>query len=103
MKYAVVSLSGTQYQIEENQTITINKLDTEKTNNVIESVLLSVDGDTVKVGNPTIKGASVSFEIVAQRQGKKLEVSTFKAKSRYRRHIGFRSQLTDIKITKINL
>ena len=54
------------------------------------------------MGNPTVKGASVDFESVRDYQGEKLRVSTFKAKSRYRKTKGFRAQLTDIKITKIN-
>jgi len=100
MKYAVIAISGTQYKIEENQVITVDKLDP-----LIKStseVLLIVDEDKVKIGNPTIKGASVEFENVRDYQGEKLRVSTFKAKSRYRKTHGFRAQLTDIKITKIN-
>lgn len=100
MKYAVIAISGTQYKIEENQVITVDKLDP-----LIKStseVLLIVDEDKVKIGNPTIKGTSVEFENVRDYQGEKLRVSTFKAKSRYRKTHGFRAQLTDIKITKIN-
>lgn len=100
MKYAVIAISGTQYKIEENQVITVDKLDPliKSTN----EVLLIVDEDKVKIGNPTVKGASVEFENVRDYQGEKLRVSTFKAKSRYRKTHGFRAQLTDIKITKIN-
>lgn len=100
MKYAVIAISGTQYKIEENQVITVDKLDP-----LIKStseVLLIVDEDKVKIGNPTIKSASVEFENVRDYQGEKLRVSTFKAKSRYRKTHGFRAQLTDIKILKIN-
>lgn len=100
MKYAVIAISGTQYKVEENQVITVDKLDP-----LIKStseVLLIVDEDKVKIGNPTVKGASIEFENVRDYQGEKLRVSTFKAKSRYRKTHGFRAQLTDIKITKIN-
>lgn len=100
MKYAVIAISGSQYKIEENQVITVDKFDP-----LIKStseVLLTVDEDKVKVGNPAIKGASVDFEKVRDYQGEKLRVSTFKAKSRYRKTHGFRAQLADIKILKIN-
>ena len=100
MKYAVIALSGTQYQVQEDQVITVDKLDP-KTKSCSE-VLLIVDGDKVKIGQPLIKDAFVDFEIVKDYQGKKLRVSTYKAKSRYRKTKGFRPQLTDIKITKIN-
>ena len=100
MKYAVIAISGTQYKVEENQVITVDKLDPSIKSTT--EVLLTVDGDKVKVGTPNVKGASVDFENVRDYQGEKLRVSTFKAKSRYRKTKGFRAQLTDIKITKIN-
>ncbi len=100
MKYAVIAISGSQYKVEENQIITVDKLDPSIKSTT--EVLLTVDDDKVKVGTPTIKGASVDFESVRDYQGEKLRVSTFKAKSRYRKTKGFRAQLTDIKILKIN-
>ena len=104
MKYAIIATSGTQYKIEENQIITVDKFEGEKdSTGKIDSVLLIVDDDKIKIGNPTIKDATVEYQIVNQYQGDKVRVSKFKAKSRYRKTMGFRSQLTDIKITKINL
>jgi large subunit ribosomal protein L21 len=104
MKYAIIATSGTQYRVEEDQVITVDKLDGEKdTKGKIESVLLIVNDDKIKIGNPTVKDASVEYQIVNQYQGDKVRISKFKAKSRYRKTMGFRAQLTDIKITKINL
>ena len=100
MKYAVIAISGTQYKVEENQVITVDKLDPSIKST--SEVLLIADDDKIKVGTPTVKGASVDFENVRDYQGEKLRVSTFKAKSRYRKTKGFRAQLSDIKITKIN-
>ena len=100
MKYAVIAISGSQYKVEENQVITVDKLDPSVKST--SDVLLIVDEDKIKIGNPTLKGASVEFENVRDYQGEKLRVSTFKAKSRYRKTKGFRAQLTDIKITKIS-
>ncbi|PJC79765.1 50S ribosomal protein L21 [Candidatus Shapirobacteria bacterium CG_4_8_14_3_um_filter_35_11] len=104
MKYAIIATSGTQYKIEENQIITVDKLEGKKdSTGKIDSVLLIVNDDKIKIGNPTIKDATVEYQIVNQYQGDKVRVSKFKAKSRYRKTMGFRSQLTDIKIIKINL
>ncbi|HWS48783.1 MAG TPA: 50S ribosomal protein L21 [Candidatus Methanoperedens sp.] len=100
MKYAVIAISGTQYKVEENQTITVDKFDPSIKST--DQVLLTVNDDKISVGNPLVKGASVDFELVRDYQGEKLRVSTFKAKSRYRKTHGFRAQLSDIKITKIN-
>jgi large subunit ribosomal protein L21 len=101
MKYAIIGISGTQYKVEENQTITVDKLD--PTIKSTTEVYLIVNDEKIEIGNPTVKNASIDFEIVNNYQGPKLDITKFRAKSRYRKHLGFRPQLTDIKITKINL
>ncbi len=104
MKYAIIATSGTQYRVEEDQIITVDKLEGEKdSTGTIKSVLLIVDDDKIKIGTPEVKDATVEYKIVNQYQGDKVRVSKFKAKSRYRKTMGFRAQLTDIKILKINL
>lgn len=104
MKYAVIAISGTQYKVCEDQTITVDKIDLkEGEKSSVDQVLLFTDGDKVEVGQPTIKGAKVEFEIVKNYQDDKIDVATYRSKSRYRRHMGFRAQITDIKITKITL
>ncbi len=104
MKYAVLDISGHQSFVSENDTITIDKIDGKpeeklKTN----KVLLMVDEDKVSVGTPYVKNAQVSYQIVKHYQGTKLKIFKYKAKSRYRKTMGFRPQLTDIKIIKITL
>ena len=102
MKYAVIAISGTQHQIEENQKITVDSLNLkEDEKSTIDQVLLTVDGDKVKVGTPTVKGASVEFKVIKNYQGDKIRVFKYKSKSRYRKTRGFRPQLTEIQITKI--
>lgn len=103
MKYAVIAISGTQYQVSEGQVITVDNQSLENGKNAtINDVLLTVDDEKVSVGTPTVKDASVQYEVLKNYQGKKVDVFKFKSKSRYRRSAGFRPQLTDIKITKIN-
>ncbi len=104
MKYAVIAISGSQYKIAENDIITIDKNDLkEGEKSSTDQVLLTVNDDQIKVGQPFVKGSTVEFEVLKHFQGKKIQVSTFRSKSRYQKHMGFRSQLTDLKITKINL
>jgi large subunit ribosomal protein L21 len=103
MKYAVIAISGTQHQIEENQKIVIDLLDVkENENSSTDQVLLTVNEDKVKVGTPTVKDASVEFKVLKHFQGEKLKVFKYKSKSRFRKTTGFRPQLTEIQITKIN-
>lgn len=102
MKYAVIAISGTQYQVAENDTITVDRIDGQEGDKLsTDQVLLVVNDKDVKVGQPLVDKAKVDYKIVKNYQGKKLRVFKYKAKSRYRRTLGFRPQLTDIQILKI--
>lgn len=102
MKYAVIRTGGKQYRVAEGDKIEVDKLEIEKGESfTFDEVLLLVDGEKVKVGQPLVKGVKVKAKVVDQIKGKKIRVATFKAKSRYRRVKGFRSRLTKVKIGKI--
>lgn len=103
MKHAVIAISGSQYQVQEGQTITVDNLglkenDTSTTN----KVLLTVEDKKVQIGHPYLDNATVAYQVLKNYLGKKLRVFKYKAKSRYSKTRGFRAQLTDIKITKIS-
>lgn len=102
MKYAVIALSGTQFRIEENKTVTVDKIDA-KEGDILTSdhILLYVDDQRIDIGAPTVKDITCTYKILRHYQGPKIRVFKYKAKSRYRKTIGFRSQLTDIQIIKI--
>ncbi len=99
-KYAVVRIGGKQYKVSEGKEILVDKL-TEPKKFEIETLLL-VDGEKVKVGKPVIKDVKIKSKVVTElEKGKKLEIYKFKAKSRYKRHTGFRPQYTRLLIEKI--
>ena len=99
-KYAVVRIGGKQYKVSEGKEILVDKL-TEPKKFEIETLLL-VDGEKVRVGKPIIKEAKIKSKVVTElEKGKKIEIYKFKAKSRYKRHTGFRPQYTRLLIEKI--
>lgn len=103
MEYAVVSINGNQYKVSQGEEILLEGAGGEAGKKLkFEGVLLVVDGDKMKVGDPRVKGASVTAEVLGQEKGKKLKVFKFKAKSRYRRTRGHRSSYTRVKITQIS-
>lgn len=103
MKYAVLSLSGSQYLVEEGTLLTVDLQKSKEGEKIIsQDVLLYTDDKETKIGTPTLKNSEIKYEILKNYKGKKLRVSTYKAKSRYRRVIGFKPQLTDIKILSIS-
>ena len=110
-KYAVVRIGGKQYKVEEGREILVDKLTDPKKINV--ETLLVVDGDPtspsglrgarkVQVGKPVLKDAKVTVKVVTDiEKGEKVEIYKFKAKSRYKRHTGFRPQYTRLLVEKI--
>ena len=68
-----------------------------------DQVFLTVDGDKIKTGQPTVKGAEVLGEIVQHVKGEKIYVFKFKRRKNYRRKTGHRQRYTDVKITSLKL
>lgn len=102
MNFAVIKAAGKQYKVTPGQILEIDKIEGEEGKSLsFDEVLLSYDKENALIGTPFVKGASVSAKIVAQIKGDKVRVAKFKAKVRYRRANGFRSQLTKIEITSI--
>lgn len=106
MKYAIIKLQGKQYKVEENQQIVVDKLDDKMLSNdqlKIEDVLLVRDDEKILVGEPTVAKAVVTLSKVSDQRGPKIHVRTYKAKSRFRRHIGHRQEQTVLQVGKIAL
>lgn len=100
--YAIIESGGKQYRAEPGRMLKLEKLAGEKGSQVeLTKVLLVADGDTVKVGSPTVDGAKVVSEIVRQGRGPKISVFKFKRRKKYRRHMGHRQALTTIRVKEI--
>ena len=97
-KYAVIRVKGTQYKVVEGDEILVDKLNGKLK---LETLLL-VKGDKVSVGTPTVVGAKVKAKVLEEEvKGTKMHVRKFRAKSRYRKTIGFRPVHSKILIEKI--
>ncbi len=103
MKYAVIASGGKQYRVSEGDIIDIestNKKDGETVS--FEQVLLYCDGGDVSLGKPVLNNVIVAGKVLIEKKGKKIRVSKFKAKARYRRVIGHRQHLTSVQIAQIS-
>lgn len=102
MQYAVISTGGKQYIATPGKQLVVEYLPHEEGQTVaFDQVLLSVDGDKVQVGSPTVSGLTVSATVVKQGLGEKIRVFKYKSKSRYRRTTGHRQKETIIRIDTI--
>ncbi len=100
--YAIVESGGKQYRVEPGVIVDLERIPGEVGARVeLDRVLLVADGGTVRVGQPTLAGAKVLSEIVAQARGEKIDVFKFKKRKKYRRKTGHRQELTRVRIAEI--
>lgn len=102
--YAIIRSGGKQFRAEPGQTIRIPTLAAEAgTSITFDEVLLADTGDGVKVGAPTVAGATVTAQVVGEVKGEKLIVFKWKRRKNYRRKTGHRQKYTAVRIDEIRL
>lgn len=101
--YAVVESGGKQYKVEEGMTVEIDKLGGEPGSVIeLDRVLMLVDGEKVNIGNPYIKDAKVSAEVIGEVKGKKVIAFKKKRRKDYKKKIGHRQKYEQVLIKKIS-
>lgn len=102
MKFAVISASGTQFKVGENEVVRMDRLALKKGEKVVfDKVLLLVDDKKVIIGKPVISKASVVGKVLDNVKGDKIRVARFKAKARYRKVKGSRPLYSNVQINQI--
>lgn len=102
--YAIVNINGIQTRVEKDAVIQVPRLQGDPGASLkFEQVLLVSDGDSISVGSPFVKGATMTAEVVEHLRGKKLDIFKFKRRREYRRRAGHRDELTRLRVTGIQL
>ena len=99
--YAIIETGGKQIKVEAGQEIYVEKLGVQADEVVTFDKVLFVGGETVKVGAPTVEGATVTAKVVKEGRAKKITVFKYKAKKNYRRKQGHRQPYSKVTIGKI--
>ena len=100
--YAVVKTGGKQYRVKEGDFLKVEKLSGEIGSKVELGEVLAVgDGDSVKLGTPTVEKAKVLCKIVEQDRDKKIIVFKKKRRQGYKKRQGHRQSYTALKVDKI--
>ena len=101
--YAIVDIAGQQFKVEKDQTVFVHRLENNEGDQVkFENVLLVDNNGSVKVGAPTVSGASVSAKVLNHLKGDKVIVFKKKRRKGYQKSNGHRQQFTKIVIEGIN-
>ena len=101
---AVIVTGGKQYTVAEGDVLYIEKLNAEAETTIkFDQVLAVLDGDSSKIGAPTVAGAVVEGKVVKNGKGKKIVVFKYKPKKGEKKKMGHRQPYTKVEITKIAL
>lgn len=101
--YAIIATGGKQYKVSEGDVIKVEKLGVEAGEAYTFDQVLAVNGDSLKIGNPTVPGATVEASVVENGKARKIIVYKYKRKTGYHKKNGHRQQYTAVKIEKINV
>jgi large subunit ribosomal protein L21 len=100
--YAIIAADGRQYKVEEGQEIQVDLRDAKEGDKVtFDRVLLVSGGGSVKVGQPTVAGASVTAEVLGQQMGDKIYIQKIRRRKNFRRRTGHRQMYTRVRIESI--
>ncbi|MHC1785650.1 MAG: 50S ribosomal protein L21 [Christensenellales bacterium] len=98
--YAIIATGGKQYRVSEGDVIYIEKLEKAVDEQVSFPVLM-LGGETIKAGNPLVKGAEVTGKVLQHGRGEKIIIYKYESKKNYRRKAGHRQPFTKVEITGI--
>ena len=102
--YAVIEAGGKQHKVELGQVLEVDLMQEKSgTDYSFENVMLYVDGDEVKIGQPYIENAKVVAEIVEEVKADKVTILRFRRRKHSMRKIGHRQKYTQIKIKEIKV
>jgi len=104
--YAIIRSGGKQYRVAAGDRLQVERdvlggADNEK---VTFNEVLMIGGDQPKVGEPTVKGASVVATVLGETRGEKIIVFKKKRRKNHtKRTHGHRQDVVEIRIDSINV
>jgi len=98
MAYAIISVGGKQYRVQEGEKVTVDRLKTEEGKTLNPAVLLFGDDKKTELSP---KSVTVTARVVGHVKGEKIRIGKYKKRTGYKRHTGFRASLTELQIEKI--
>lgn len=100
--YAVIVTGGKQYRVMQGEILRVELLQAAVDSTVqFDQVLMVGEGETVKVGAPTVSGASVSAKVRTHGRADKIRIVKFRRRKHHRKQMGHRQHYTEIEITGI--
>jgi large subunit ribosomal protein L21 len=98
MSYAIISVGGKQYRVQEGDRLRVDRVATDEGKTISPSVLLFGDDKKTELSP---KGVTVTARVVGHVKGEKIRIGKYRRRTGYKRHTGFRASLTELQIENI--
>jgi large subunit ribosomal protein L21 len=103
MAYAIIKADGKSFKVAVGDKVNMNSLDlAEGDTTTFDQVLAFGEGENIRLGSPTIEGASVTAKVVKQYKAPKVIIFHFKRRKGFHKKKGHRQPMTELEITGIN-
>ena len=100
--YAVVKTGGKQYRVVAGEKLKVEQLPADVGAEVIlDQVLMVGEGESVRLGQPMLAGASVKATVLSHGRGEKVKIFKMRRRKHYQKHQGHRQGYTELKIDAI--
>src|SRR5580704_18659826 len=106
--YAIIEDKGRQFKVTSGDTILLDRpgeseAAPDKKTLTFDRVLLVGGDGAAKIGTPTVAGATVTGDIVAEVKGKKVRTVKYARRKGFHKTIGHHQKYLSVKITAINV
>ena len=100
--YAVIKTGGKQYRVSPGEKLKVEQIPADVGAEVVlDQVLMVGEGESVRLGQPTLSGATVKATVVGHGRGDKVRIFKMRRRKHYRKQQGHRQNYTELKIDSI--
>ena len=100
--YAVIKTGGKQYRVSPGEKLKVEQITADVGAEVVlDQVLMVGEGDSVRLGQPTVTGATVKATVVGHGRADKVRIFKMRRRKHYQKHQGHRQNYTELKIDSI--
>lgn len=104
MDYAVIEVGGSQFRVKKGDTVQADLPSGHSKKSVkISKVLMCYHGKKIEIGNPYIKGASISCDVTGEGKAKKVIAYKYRRRKSSKFKKGHRQRFVTLKIKDIHL
>ena len=101
--YAVIKTGGKQYKVAPGEKLKVEQIPADVGAQVVlDQVLMVGEGESVRLGQPTVAGATVTATVVSHGRGEKIKIFKMRRRKHYQKHGGHRQAYTELQISSVN-